>query len=194
MKYLRLFERSVKEPPFISSAKRGSTSVVKQAIKEGVDVNMKDSDGKTALMHAIKFPFVVDALIEGDADVNETDKNKNTALMMASTPIVINKLLNAKADVNIQDINGETAIIKYLSYFYDAGTFIMLLEKFLKAGLDLDIKNSDGENFYDCLLDFKKFNSHKDDYIDEIEKYVTNKFPKYKENSDLRIDISKFNV
>ena len=194
MKYLRLFEKSVKEPPFISSAKRGSTSAVKLAIKEGVDVDMKDSDGKTAMMHAIKFPFVVDVLIEANADVNETDKNGMTALMMASTLTIINKLLNAKADVNIQDINGETAIMRYLSCFYDSGTFITILEKFLKYGLNLDIKNNDGEKFYDCLIEYKKFNSHKNSYIDDIEKYINMKFPKYKKEFNIRIDVNKFNI
>lgn len=194
MKYLRLFERLVKEPPFISSARKGSTNAVKQALKDGEDVNMKDSDGKTALMHAVKFPFVVDALIEGKADVNEKDRNGITALMMASTPTVINKLLNAKADVNMQDINGETAIMRYLSCFYDSGTFISILEKFLKSGLNLDIKNNEGENFYDLMMGFKEYNSHKQDYINDIEIYINNKFPKYKKDFDLKTDINKFNV
>lgn len=194
MKYLRLFEKSEKESPFISSARKGSTNAVKQAIKEGENVDMKDSDGKTALMHAIKFPFVVDALIEGKANVNETDKHKRTALMMASTPTVINKLLNAGADVNIQDVNNETAIMRYLTCFYDSGTFINILEKLLKNGLDLDLENINGENFYECMMVYKTFNNHKDEYIDAIEKYMNDKFPKYKEDWDFKNDVNKFNV
>ena len=194
MKYIRLFEKSIKEPAFISAAKRGNTNSVKQYIKDGIDINMKDYDGKTALMHAIKFPFVVDVLLEEHADVNATDKNKMTALMMASTLTIINKLLNANANVNIQDSYGETALMRYLTYFYDSNTFIIILEKFLKHGLNLDIKNKDGENFYDYVKNFKKYNNHKDDYIDYIEEFITNKFPQYKEEYDLKNDVNKFNL
>jgi len=194
MKYLKLFEKSVKEHPFISAAKRGNTNAVKQAIKENVEINMKDSDGRTTLMHAIKFPFVVDALIEGNADVNATDKHKMTALMMASTLLVINKLLNAKADVNIRDINDNSALVYYVQYIYDSGTFIIILNKFLSHGFNLDKKNNYDENFYDYIMKYKKINDHKNEFIDNIEKYITDRFPQYKEEWEMKRDANIFNL
>lgn len=199
MKYIKTFERSIKESPIISAAKKGSTASVTREIKNGVNVDTQDYIGRTSLMYAIRFPFVVSILLESNADVNIQDNNGYTALMLSSTLTVINKLLDADANVNIQDDDGETAIMKYMSIFSSPDTYITILEKFLSHGLNLDIENNSGENLYEMVKNYKKDsigynNEYKKNFIDNIENYIDIKFPRYKEEWDIKHDANKYNV
>ena len=83
--------------------------------QDGIDVDMKDEDGFTALIRASVdgFTEIVDKLLEKGADVDAKDNDDNTALIWASwsghTEIVA-MLLDAEADVNAQGDDGYTAL------------------------------------------------------------------------------------
>ena len=181
-----------KEHPFLLAAKSGSANKVKDFIKSSVDINMQDSNKRTALMLASLegFLIVVNALIDAGADVNLTDYMHRTALMMSKTNSIITKILSAKnIDVNIQDDKGNTVMMEQLTYDYSPRIMIRFLDQFLEKGLNLDIKNNRNLNFYE-ELQYKILNTadrpprHGSKLSDlyEFEKYMDNRFPKYKED------------
>ena len=176
------------EHPFILAAKRGSYNKIKDLIKSGVDMNMQDNIGITALMWTASegFLMAVITLIDAGADVNLTDYQHRTALMMAKTNSIINKILSVdNVDVNIQDDKGNTVMIKTLAYTINSKTIISLLERFLEKGLDLDIKNVKNRNFYEELqYKILNYNHKKLSELYEIEKYIDDNFPKYREEWD----------
>ncbi|MBI5158643.1 ankyrin repeat domain-containing protein [Candidatus Micrarchaeota archaeon] len=67
-------------------ARAGDNEGVRQAIAEGADVNAKDAEGKTALMHAVigKHATIVRILLGHKASVNAVDNKGKTARDYAS--------------------------------------------------------------------------------------------------------------
>jgi ankyrin repeat protein len=202
MKYLKLFEAIINDP-FLQAAKRGSSTAIKKMIKDGVDINKKDEQFRTALMLASlnSFLMVVKILIEAGADVNIQDMDDRTALMMASTKSIVIELLNADIDVNIRNNEGETVMMEYLQYTLKDAIFY--LEKFLEKGLDLDIKDYKGNNFYDILMKVKEdaYERHqkgimneKYSRIKELEEYMNKNFPQYKDEWELKKAVNDYNL
>jgi len=183
--------------PFLLAAKKGSSTKVKNFIKSGVDINVQDSDKKTALMYAASegFLMVVNSLIEAGADVNLTDRKNRTALMMAGTTTIIDKILSVdNINVNIQNYKGNTVMMNLLDG-HNSKVTIKYLEKFIEKGLNLDIKNHKNQNFYDLLKDEKENStvSILDELI-KIEKYMDDHFPQYKEEWNFHNNLKKFNI
>jgi ankyrin repeat protein len=202
MKYLKLFEAIINDS-FLQAAKRGSSTAIKKMIKDGVDINKKDEQFRTALMLASlnSFLMVVKILIEAGADVNIQDMDDRTALMMASTKSIVIELLNADIDVNIRNNEGETVMMEYLQYTLKDAIFY--LEKFLEKGLDLDIKDYKGNNFYDILMKVKEdaYERHqkgimneKYSRIKELEEYMNKNFPQYKDEWELKKAVNDYNL
>ena len=188
------------EHPFIQAAKNGNLSTIKTYIKDGkVDINMKnEKEKRTALMYASmeKFLLVVDVLLQAGVNPNLGDFDNRTALMMSATMKNVDLLLRYNADVNIQAYKGDTALMEYLNYSWNGKQMISMLEKFSDKGLDLDIKNSRGENFYEKLKN--KQDDSRNVYDTEkylmIEEYMNDKFPQYKEERDFKRNVQKFNL
>jgi len=71
---------------FIDRARQGDTGVVELFLAAGMDPNVKDKDGRTALMWAAAngYPTIVRALLAAGADVKTKDKFGMTAIMKAA--------------------------------------------------------------------------------------------------------------
>lgn len=88
-----------------------------KAIGEGLNVNARYKDGKTALMvaagnNAIE---VAELLIKNGADVNAVDKNRRTALMEVADWTSLDEiriLLSKGMDVNPWNRYGETTLVR----------------------------------------------------------------------------------
>lgn len=195
-----------KEATLIAAAKRGGN--VKDIIKSGVNINAIDIDGKTALMHAVEGKYIVIAkqLLEAGADTNIISTAFNyTALMLATTLKMIDLLLKFGANIDYKDKDGNTIISKCLKFNSNRWMIIPLIER----GLDVDIKNNKGENFYEILKTTLKEKFDLNDQLSdglsqlfEIEKYMDEKFPQYKDENEtpywylweIQQDMKKYNV
>jgi|GEM_PF-94151 len=104
------------ELAWIEAAASGQTERVMAMLKEGLNVDMKDQSGSTALMLASAYGHtdIVTALIEHSADPNVRDNNGMTALMRAATKDngeVIRALLDAQCDMNGKSNGGNTPLM-----------------------------------------------------------------------------------
>ncbi|MCL2673365.1 MAG: ankyrin repeat domain-containing protein [Alphaproteobacteria bacterium] len=88
-------------------------SVMSALIKMGADVNTRNRQGETPLMHAGTLEMM-NILIQAKADVNAKDETGRTPLIFASyagTPEMITALVKAGADVNATNEIGQTPLM-----------------------------------------------------------------------------------
>lgn len=104
---------------FISAAKSGNVTRVKQLLAEGYSPDQIDENSYTALMHAARNGHleVVETLIKAEACLNKSDylKKAQTALMLAINKrncSIVTLLLEAGASVRITD-NNENSVLMY---------------------------------------------------------------------------------
>ena len=109
---------------------------IKDMIKSGVDVNMKDEHGYTALMLAYRTQ-TAQLLIESGANVNACDNNGQTALMWASAQGNVDRvklLIKSGADVNAMDKRfGDTALM--------CASTVDITKLLIEFGADVNYKN-----------------------------------------------------
>ena len=121
-------------------------------LKAGANINAKDADGMTALMHAANFARdkVTKLLLKHGADVKIRDSSGKTALMYAANheeDDVARLLLEHGADVNAKDKSGNTALMfaagqeeQYIKIENDK-----VVRLLLEHGAEVDAKNESGE-------------------------------------------------
>ena len=132
-----------------------SLKTVDFLLERGANINLKDNDGMTALMHVSynsKFSSnkTVKFLLERGANPNLQDKNGHTALMMASgdsntssTLETVKTLLEYGADPNLHNNFGWTAL-SISSLTFDATSTFETVEILLEGGADPNLQNNDG--------------------------------------------------
>jgi ankyrin repeat protein len=108
-------KQKVSADDFLKACKKYcNIEVVKNYIKNGGDVNIKDENGSTALVCACyeNNEEIVEMLLNAKCDVNAKSAYGRTALMNAvlyNNEKIIEMLLNAKCDVNARDNFGAVA-------------------------------------------------------------------------------------
>ena len=97
------------------AAKAGNLEGLNAALAAGADVNARDGQGWTALMHAVNKGYVllVELLLAAKADPDVRAPDGATALFMAvahGQPEIVALLMEAGADVSIKGPKGKTAV------------------------------------------------------------------------------------
>jgi len=79
------YQEKFKSVVLFEAARLGNTKIIETLLFEGIDVNVKDKDGWTALMWAAdKCHFdVVELLLKNGANINMKNKNGKTAFLIA---------------------------------------------------------------------------------------------------------------
>lgn len=139
---LFVFSGCAAKSQLMEAASKGEINTVKKLQSERININEKDKNGATALMHAIwsKKPEAAKYLIEAGADVNAKD-NYGTPLIYAvdyKQHDVINVLLEKGADIEATDYQGETALVHAALRVVDINSVKILI----KAGADINVKSN----------------------------------------------------
>ena len=101
------------------AAQSGDTGFIINYIKNGGNVNLKDQDGKTALIYAVekKDDNIVKLLIDAKADVNVRSHGWTVLMDAQGSTNIMNMLIDAGADVNARNndfgniLFGKTALM-----------------------------------------------------------------------------------
>lgn len=105
------------------AAERMETEVIVKLIADGADINLQDSQGRTAAMIATYNNDIpsVKALVDAGADINIQDKMKNNPFLYAGAEGYIEILrltIDAGADASITNRYGGTALIPASEHGY----------------------------------------------------------------------------
>jgi ankyrin repeat protein len=137
----------------------GNKPEVIRLLEEGIDVNIKDLDGRIALMYASfnGYTDIVKELLNKGSEVNLRDNYGRTPLMFASSgpfPETVKLLLEKQADPNMVD--GEE---HYTPIMYAAAEGHLEVVRILLAGkADPTLKDVDGDD----AVTFALNNGHKE--------------------------------
>jgi ankyrin repeat protein len=100
----------------VEAARTRDMQKVQALLKDQVDVNVRGSDGGTALLWAVHWDdlHTADLLIRAGADVNATNEYRVAPLSVACTnrnPVLVKRLLDAGAQPDIASAAGETPMM-----------------------------------------------------------------------------------
>ena len=128
---------------FLEAAYDGDYNTVVECIKKGVDVNVENWDGSTALMYAtgIGNTQIVKLLLEKGAKPDSRPSNGFTALITASRfgfTEIAEMLLTDSAKTDLADNNNATAL--HYASLYNNDTIVFLL---LRSGADPNLLTND---------------------------------------------------
>jgi hypothetical protein len=123
----------------------GAEAEIRAAIKNGADINGKDRNGRTPLMHALdnSNTDAIQVLLKSGASV-DTTKNGRVALSYAAmhadskkVPTVLTVIINAGANVNEEDGEDVTPLMSVANN-------IDAMKVLINAGADINLHNKKG--------------------------------------------------
>jgi ankyrin repeat protein len=103
--------------PLWSAAVAGRAELVKFFLRQGAELDARDTKGRTAFMFIAKHGFnieVISLLLARGSDVNAQDNEGCTALMytaLSADRRLTDILLESGAEINLQDRRGKTALM-----------------------------------------------------------------------------------
>ena len=123
-----------------------NTNAINVLLRAGADPNITDNDGNTSLHHAVEggcSKDVLETIINHGGDVNATNKNNRTSLMIACYKRNIDSisvLLFAATDSNFSDVICDTCLHKAVR----AGCNIQALQVIIDHCADVNAVNNEG--------------------------------------------------
>ena len=139
----------------LSASKFGNLELIKYLISVNTSVNLKFSDGATALMRACYYNYIelVHFFIKNNANVEEKNKRQETPLYIAAYRghvEIVKFLIKKNAIVNSEDIDGDTPLT--VACYEDKANVVSIL---LKNGAHV---NKNVSLYYIPLLIIFNFN------------------------------------
>jgi ankyrin repeat protein len=130
---------------YFDAAREGRADLLAGLIKSGMAVDVRDSQGYTALILAAydNQPAAVDLLLERGADPCATDLKGNTALMGVAfkNELDIAERLVVRCDVNARNHQGQTAVM--MAALFGHADIVRLLAQ---RGADLALTDASGNS------------------------------------------------
>jgi ankyrin repeat protein len=129
---------------FLSEVEADNTERAELFLKAGMNINVRDKDGNTALMLASMTgdPEIFNLLIGKGADINARSASGYTALMYLSSrgdTATAKLLLKKGADVNSRSNDGDTALmLASLNGNFEAAKLLV------ESGADVNARNNKG--------------------------------------------------
>jgi serine/threonine protein kinase len=153
------------EEAFTRAVEHGDTDAVELFLDAGMSPEVKDSDGRTALINAASrgSDSISRKLLRKGAVVNARDNAGSTALMEAAArdhQATTRALLENGADVNLTDDHGQTALVRAAAQGHSE-----IVRALLNKGARIDIKDKDGRD----ALTWAELN-HRSDVMDLLKK------------------------
>jgi ankyrin repeat protein len=136
------------------------------------DIEAKDNNGWTALMHAVwsRRTKIAKMLIANGADVNAKDNNGWTALMHAvwgRHTTIAKLLIDNGADINIKNDKSKTAL---MHASVDGNTDMAKL--LIDAGANVDVRDNTDWTARDCYRNKDEFDNIVAEYIAKIRSII----------------------
>jgi len=164
-------------------SKYSDVNVIDILIAHGADINMCDANGRNLLAFCLDsstFPNAIDNnkirclikhLIKLGININSVDSNNRIPLMIYlwncnfRDPVILDCIINSELPVNIQDVDGDTLLIKWVYHQKtNANTNIIdvdqirifekYLRKFLQMGLNINLRNKNGDTALDIAITY----------------------------------------
>lgn len=133
----------------------GIASTVEKLIEMGANVDARDVEGRTALMHAAKEDFafseytaVYRSLLRAGADVDAADKTGATAVAWVARdgkPELVTQLIEAGANVNTKDSQGKTPLMEAMHQSFAESQYEEVTECLVDAGADANTRDHTGK-------------------------------------------------
>lgn len=137
-----------KEENFLKAIKEENLEEVKTIISTGIEIDLKDEDNWTPLMHACeknKKTEIVSLLLESGANINQKGIHGYSPLLIVCeynlSPEILKILIKNKPNINTQDNYGWTALIHASQY-----TNKEIVEILLTNNIDVEKKNNNEWN------------------------------------------------
>jgi ankyrin repeat protein len=136
----------------VEATKSNEFEAAKMLIATGADVNVRDLDGRTALMMSAKNDYteIAQLLITAGADVNARDDDGETALMWATEDCyteIIKLFIAAGDDVDARNSNGATLLMIAAKNGYTE-----IAQLLIAAGANVDASTPSGNTALMCTV------------------------------------------
>jgi hypothetical protein len=151
---VNVIDENIDKTPLAQAVSNSNLKIVKMLLYAGARVDLRNGEGRTALMYVKDTEMVTELVIVG-ADVNAVDNEGNTPLIIASgldNKEVIQKLIESGADINAENKEGVTPIVAAIE---DAK--VENVEVLIKAGVNINKKNKDGKTALTCAKENEQF-------------------------------------
>ena len=138
------------EGSLIDASRSGDIERVRSLVGSKADVNLKDENGRTALMNAVTEGHieVVRMLLEAKADVNAKTENGDTALICAAQYSLVQKLAHALAKGMLKEAGIEAdskGTSTKSTQVEDAKVGEEIVRALLAARADVNARNGQGQ-------------------------------------------------